>query len=114
MPITRLNARAGKRVVAAKHMFVAAAAVVVVGTSAGWNNAAAQQSPAAVQQGPEASANIQRPRDSTANVPLRLEAPVGHRQPRADDLPASVLRDEERPPAGNPGIDRDLRICRNC
>jgi hypothetical protein len=107
MPITRLNGRAGERVVAAKHMFVAAAAVVVFGTSAVWNNAAAQQSP-------DASTNIQRTRDSTANARLRLQAPIGHRQPRADDLPASVLRDEESPPAGNTAIDRDLRICRNC
>jgi hypothetical protein len=64
-----------------------------------------------------------------------LAAPVGHRQPRAQDLPPDVLRDEgmtRQPPehattlpdashdrggTGDPGMplgDHDLRICRQC
>jgi hypothetical protein len=60
-------------------------------------------------------------------------APIGHRQPRAQDLPPDVLRDEgmarqapEPPPASRPKSGRqgsgsggpfgggDLRICRQC
>ena len=50
------------------------------------------------------------------------QAPVGHRQPRQQDLPPSVLRDEKDPGAardekattGQRSIDRSLTICRNC
>jgi hypothetical protein len=62
----------------------------------------------------------------------RMSAPIGHRQPRAQDLPPDVLRDEgmtRRPPepapdasrpqgdqrAGQaPSGDLDLQICRQC
>jgi hypothetical protein len=65
----------------------------------------------------------------------RMSAPIGHRQPRAQDLPPDVLRDEGmtrqspepepgiRPDAprqqGDPGASRmpfgdDLKICRQC
>ena len=51
-----------------------------------------------------------------------LQAPVGHRQPRPQDLPPSVLRDEGGPVAprddkgttGQGASDRSLTICRNC
>jgi hypothetical protein len=52
-----------------------------------------------------------------------LPAPVGHRQPRAQDLPPDVLRDEDmaRPAPGGrrsrsdgPFEGGDLRICRGC
>jgi hypothetical protein len=65
-----------------------------------------------------------------------LPAPIGHRQPRAQDLPPDVLRDEGmsrqpsepaptmRPDASRdqgyrragrmPSIDDDLQICRGC
>jgi hypothetical protein len=61
----------------------------------------------------------------------RMSAPIGHRQPRAQDLPPDVLRDEgmtRRPPEPAPTtvpgasreqgdqtmLDQDLRICRQC
>jgi hypothetical protein len=61
----------------------------------------------------------------------RMSAPIGHRQPRAQDLPPDVLRDEgmtPRPPEPAPTtlpgasraqddqtvLDQDLRICRQC
>jgi hypothetical protein len=62
----------------------------------------------------------------------RMSAPIGHRQPRAQDLPPDVLRDEgmtRRPPEPAPTrqpdasldqgdqrapLDDDLRICRQC
>jgi hypothetical protein len=51
-----------------------------------------------------------------------LPAPVGHRQPRPQDLPPSVLRDEgapavprdEKGTTGQGASDRSLTICRNC
>ena len=43
-------------------------------------------------------------------------APVGHRQPRARDLPPGVAREEANPPqsARARKLDRDLQICRGC
>ena len=44
------------------------------------------------------------------------QAPVGHRQPRARDLPSGLAREEANPPQSPGGrrIDRDLQICRGC
>jgi hypothetical protein len=46
----------------------------------------------------------------------RAQAPVGHRQPRPQDLPPDVLRDENgaaRSPAGRE-VDHRMQICRDC
>jgi hypothetical protein len=72
---------------------------------------------------------------SLTNGQGRMSAPIGHRQPRAQDLPPDVLRDEgmtrrppESAPTGRPDasldqgdqrasrmpLDDDLRICRQC
>jgi hypothetical protein len=77
----------------------------------------------------------QSPSLPSTSIQGLLPAPVGHRQPRAQDLPPDVLRDEgmtRQPPEhattlpeashdrggpGDPGMplgDRDLRICRQC
>jgi len=44
------------------------------------------------------------------------EAPVGHRQPRASDVPANVQKTEAdlRQEKQARELDRKLRICRNC
>ena len=46
------------------------------------------------------------------------EAPVGHRQPRPQDLPPSVLREEGGANRGgvNPDrqLDQELQICKGC
>jgi hypothetical protein len=69
-------------------------------------------------------------------APGSMPAPIGHRQPRAQDLPPDVLRDEgmnQRPPESAPTMqpdasrdqgdrragrmpfgDGDLQICRQC
>jgi hypothetical protein len=45
----------------------------------------------------------------------RFEAPIGHRQPRASDLPPKVLNGEGRETAGEKEMDRKLNsICRGC
>jgi len=44
------------------------------------------------------------------------EAPVGHRQPRASDIPANVPKDEldTKIDRLNRKLDRDLQFCRGC
>jgi hypothetical protein len=47
---------------------------------------------------------------------LRMQAPIGARQPRPSDLPPKVLEEEKHLPAGRNGADLDsgLNICRGC
>ena len=72
-----------------------------------------------------AERNDSRPVDSQALDPQPLEsqgraqAPIGHRQPRPQDLPPSVLRDEEGGGGGGTtraqqDLDKDLQICKGC
>jgi hypothetical protein len=44
------------------------------------------------------------------------QAPVGHRQPRASDIPANIPKTEAdlREERANRELDKKLRICRNC
>ena len=59
---------------------------------------------------------------STARAPLRLTqdaqsnagAPVGHRQPRARDVPSQSPGDLERLTEEDAAVDRKLIICRGC
>jgi hypothetical protein len=54
---------------------------------------------------------------SQAKPPSRatIEAPIGHRQPRAQDLPRSVLQNEGSRTEGEIELDRKLNdICRGC
>jgi hypothetical protein len=46
----------------------------------------------------------------------RLQAPIGHRQPRPRDLPPSLLQNENRLPRPNSGLDPgpEINICRPC
>jgi hypothetical protein len=41
-------------------------------------------------------------------------APVGHRQPNASNVPASVLRAEPQRSADDIELDKRLNICRGC
>ena len=41
-------------------------------------------------------------------------APVGHRQPNASNVPESVLRDENAMQAEDSKLDKELNICRGC
>jgi hypothetical protein len=43
-----------------------------------------------------------------------MTAPVGHRQPRASDVPATNSNDNTSAYARNPKLERALRICRGC
>jgi hypothetical protein len=47
---------------------------------------------------------------------LRMEAPIGHRQPRPSDLPSRVLQQEKHLPVDSNRLDLDseINICRGC
>jgi hypothetical protein len=78
------------------HMILnlAAAALIVVSAPAG-----AQQAPP-------------RPKPTQQNL---IEAPIGHRQPRAQDLPRKVLQDEGMRTSREIELDKQLNnICRGC
>jgi hypothetical protein len=47
---------------------------------------------------------------------LRDEAPIGHRQPRIQDLPPDVVRDEKKMQTEQDALDKRLEnsICRGC
>jgi hypothetical protein len=53
---------------------------------------------------------------SSSAAQERDKAPIGHRQPRPQDLPQSVVREENRPNGSGHAFDRRLenRICRGC
>jgi hypothetical protein len=53
-------------------------------------------------------------REMRPSAELRLQAPIGARQPRPQDLPATVLRDEGRATASQRKFDKSLEICRDC
>ena len=44
----------------------------------------------------------------------RMEAPIGHRQPRPQDLPPSVQREEGTRNPAQRELDEKLQICRGC
>jgi hypothetical protein len=94
------------RVIAVSYALVAAA--VLAGAAAAQNN----PDPASRQSG---GAPTSGQTDSTAGQAGGVrEAPVGHRQPRAKDLPSGS---NETPPIRSPeeqDVDRKLRICRDC
>lgn len=44
----------------------------------------------------------------------RFDAPIGHRQPMASDLPQNVLHEEGTTGQNERDIDKKLNICRGC
>ena len=54
------------------------------------------------------------PRSERESSEHRLQAPIGARQPRPQDLPAQVLREEGRATASQRTFDKSLEICRDC
>jgi hypothetical protein len=51
---------------------------------------------------------------TTGQAPRAIQAPVGHRQPRAADLPPDVGQAEKAPTPQDQELDQRLKICRNC
>jgi hypothetical protein len=78
-------------------------AVVLLASVAFAQNAPQQGNPAGAPPGPDATR------------PGPLPAPVGHRQPRASDVPAAPAGDDVKAAAGaRDDINDKLRICRGC
>jgi len=69
---------------------------------------------ALAQNSPPAPASPQSGDDPRPPISQDREAPIGHRQPRPQDLPPSIRHDEgERTPAQQE-LDEKLQICRGC
>jgi hypothetical protein len=68
----------------------------------------------AVAQDNAASQNrtVEPPR-TTGQAPRQVQAPIGHRQPTAKDVPQRDFN-EAAPSPGDRDIDRRLNICRGC
>ena len=57
----------------------------------------------------------QNPNDVEAGLRDRIEAPIGHRQPRAQDLSRDVLQSEGSRTQPEKELDKKLNdICRGC
>ena len=63
------------------------------------------------------STSSTRPETQPIETQGRMQAPVGHRQPRVQDLPPSVLRKESGEGRGSNTemeLDQKLGICKGC
>jgi hypothetical protein len=86
----------------------AVAAVVVA-----WTAAVAQNNPD--QPSPPAGGSAQTTGQADNNPgQATREAPVGHRQPRAKDVPPAVQNNYGVRSPEDQAVDRKLRICRDC
>jgi hypothetical protein len=74
-----------------------------------WSAAAAQNNP---DQLPLASSGSAQSTGKPATS--ALEAPIGHRQPRAKDVPPRIQENLGTRSREDETIDRKLRICRDC
>jgi len=94
-------------------MTYAIVAALAVGSAALAQNNADQPNNADQQSGPGAQTTGRAGSDSGQPTNVR-EAPIGHRQPKAKDVPRGI---EENLGARSPedaAVDRKLRICRDC
>ncbi len=66
---------------------------------------------ASAQDQREPNKRLQETSGNAAAVP---QAPVGHRQPRATDLPAARPSEQEQQLQRDREFDKKLRICRGC
>ncbi len=85
-----------------------AVAYAVVAALVAWNAAAAQSNP--VQSSPPSSGSAQ----TTGQASSVWQAPVGHRQPTAKDVPPGLQHNYGVRSLEDEAIDRKLRICRDC
>jgi hypothetical protein len=88
-----------------KHEAACAAMLVIAASAIVMGSALAQDSG-------EASKRAVEPPHTTGQAPREIQAPTGHRQPAAKDVPASP--DQAASNAANREIDRRLNICRGC
>ena len=74
-----------------------------------WSAAAAQNNP---DQPPRASGGSAQSTSQPASS--AREAPIGHRQPKAKDVPSWIEENLGTRSLEDETIDRKLRICRDC
>jgi hypothetical protein len=82
------------------------AAIIILLTFAVWEAAAQTSPPPGLQPGVQPK--------SQSPIDPRLKAPIGHRQPRVQDLPPNIRRDEGRTTIEERSLDEKLKICRAC
>ncbi len=89
--------------------YAAAAAVMLCSAAVAQNNAD--------RSSPRSSGSAQTPGQTdigTGQANSGWDAPVGHRQPRAKDVPPGVDQNLGVRSPEDEAIDRKLRICRDC
>ena len=74
-----------------------------------WSAAAAQNN-----QGPLPPASSGGAQSTRKPASSAREAPIGHRQPRAKDVPSWIEENLGTRSLEDEAIDRKLRICRDC
>jgi hypothetical protein len=88
-------------------------AYAVAAAMLAWTAAVAQNNPN--QASPPAGGSAQTTGQGDNNPGQRIrEAPVGHRQPKAKDLPSGIQDNYGVRSPEDEAIDRKLRICRDC
>jgi hypothetical protein len=91
--------------------FVAGLATLIMAASTVPERASAQQNNSTTGFAP---APVDRPPSNTLDPQPRLQAPIGHRQPRPSDLPPGMARDEGARTPAERELDEKLQICRGC
>ena len=86
--------------------YAVVAAVLLCGSALAQNNTG--------QSSPRSSGSPQTTGQTDPGVNIGREAPVGHRQPRAKDLPPTLDENRAVRSPEDEAIDRKLRICRDC
>jgi hypothetical protein len=66
------------------------------------------------QEKPDRSPKPTTDQPQTTGQAPRANAPVGHRQPRAADLPPEIGQTERAPTPRDKELDESLKICRGC
>jgi hypothetical protein len=79
-----------------------------------WNAAVAQNNPDRSSSQSSGSAQTTGQDNNWGRTSSGREAPIGHRQPRAKDVPARLEDNLGVRSPEDEAIDRELRICRDC
>jgi hypothetical protein len=85
-------------------VFVIALVALIMGAGDRSSVALAQSSPAPPSDQPASRPDMQG----------RAEAPIGHRQPRPQDLPRGLSHEEGFRTRNQEALDKKLEICRGC
>jgi hypothetical protein len=96
-------------------MRVVAVTYAAVAALAMWSAALAQDNTGQSSAGSSGNAQTTGQANSSTGQPnMAREAPIGHRQPRAKDLPPGIDQNLGARSPEDAAIDRKLRICRDC